>query len=104
VHLGCTNESSSIPVDDAFFLARTDRTRAVGFFNDALFITRHFPESILTIGRKSKFRVAAGGTLTKTQVSEAERRTALIEKFDLSEEIVQALPHDLAGGVAPPGL
>jgi arylamine N-acetyltransferase len=92
------------PVDHAFFLARADRTRAVGFFNDALFISRHFHDSILTIGRKSKFRVAADGTLIKTEVSEAERRTALIEEFGLSEEIVESLPLDLAGGVAPPGL
>jgi arylamine N-acetyltransferase len=92
------------PVDHAFFLARADRTRAVGFFNDALFISRHFPESILTIGRKSKFRVAADGALTKTEVGEVERKRALIEEFGLSEEIVQALPRDVSGGVAPPGL
>ena len=92
------------PVDHAFFLARADRTRAVGFFNDALFITRHFPDSILTIGKKRKFRVAADGTLTKTEVGEAERRTVLIQEFGLSEEIAQAVPHDLAGGVAPPGI
>jgi arylamine N-acetyltransferase len=91
-------------VDHAFFLARADRTRAVGFFNDALFITRHFPDSILTIGKKRKFRVAADGTLTKTEVGEAERRTVLIQEFGLSEEIAQAVPHDLAGGVAPPGI
>jgi hypothetical protein len=75
-----------------------DRTRAVWFFHDALFITRHFRDSILTIGRKSKFRVAADGTLTKTEVGEVERRTVLIDEFGLSEEIVQALPHDLVGG------
>jgi N-hydroxyarylamine O-acetyltransferase len=92
------------PVDHAFFLDRADRTRAVGFFNDALFITRHFSDSILTIGRMSKFRVAADGTLTKTEVGEAERMRTLIQEFGLSEEIAQALPHDLAGGVAPPGI
>jgi arylamine N-acetyltransferase len=92
------------PVDHAFFLARADRTKVVGFFNDAIFICRHFPESILTIGRKSKFRVAADDTLTKTQPTEAERRTALIEEFGLSEEIVEALPPNVPGGVAPPGL
>ncbi len=31
------------PVDHAFFLARYDRTKTVGFFNDAIFICRHFP-------------------------------------------------------------
>jgi hypothetical protein len=68
-----------------------------GFSNDALFITRHFPRSILTIGRKRKFRVAADGTLTKTEVGEAERRTALIQEFGLSEEIARAVLHTLPG-------
>jgi len=48
--------------------------------------------------------VAADGTLTKTEVGEAERRTALIQEFGLSEEIARAVLHDLAGGVAPPGI
>ncbi len=55
------------PVDHAFFLARADRTKTIGFFNDVLFISRHFPDSIVTIGRKSKFHVAADGTLTRTE-------------------------------------
>src|ERR1700730_9444721 len=92
------------PVDHAFFLARADRTKTVGFFNDAIFICRHFLEAILTMGRKSKFRVAADGTLTKTEPTEAERKTSLIEEFGLSEEIVEKLPPDVPGGVAPPGL
>lgn len=92
------------PVDHAFFLARADRTRTIGFFNDALFVSRHFPESILTVGRKSKFRVAANGTLSKTELTPAERRRALIEEFGLSEEIVEALPPDVPEGAAPPGL
>jgi len=92
------------PIDHAFFLARADRTKVVGFFNDALFICRHFPESILTIGRRSKFRVAADGTLTRSEPTQAERKMALIEEFGLSEEIVEALPPNVPGGVAPPGL
>lgn len=92
------------PVDHAFWLDRYDRTRKVGFFNDAIFICRHFPESILTLGRKSKFHVAAHGTLTKTEPTDAERRTSLIEEFGLSEEIVEALPPNVPGGIAPPGL
>ena len=92
------------PVSHAFFLARADRTRTVGFFNDVLFISRHFPDSILTIGRKSKFHVAADGTLTRTKPTEAERRKALIEEFGLSEEIVDAIPPNVPEGIAPPGL
>jgi len=92
------------PVDHAFFLARYEHTKKVGFFNDALLICRHFPESVLTIGRKSKIRVAADGTVTKTQVDETLRKAALIEEFGLSQEIVEALPPDVPGGCAPPGL
>ena len=33
-------------------------------YNDAIFVCRHFPESILTMGRKSKFHLAADGPLT----------------------------------------
>jgi len=92
------------PVDHALFLARYDRTKTVGFFNDAIFICRHFPDSILTMGRKSKFHLAADGTLTKTEPSESERKQSLIEEFGLSEEIVDKLPPNVPGGIAPPGL
>ena len=92
------------PIDHAFFLARYDRTKAVGFFNDAIFVCRHFPESILTMGRKNKFHLAVDGTLTKTEPTEAERKASLVEEFGLSEEIVGKLPPDVPGGLAPPGL
>jgi arylamine N-acetyltransferase len=92
------------PVDHALFLARYDRTKTVGFFNDAIFICRHLPDSILTMGRKSKFRVTVDGTLTKTEPTDAERKTSLIEEFGLSEEIVEKLPPNVPGGLAPPGL
>jgi N-hydroxyarylamine O-acetyltransferase len=89
------------PVDHTFFLARADSTRTVGFFNDVLFISRHCPDSILTLGRKSKFLVAADGTLTRTELPEAGRKTVLIEEFALSEEIVDAIPPNLPGVTAP---
>jgi N-hydroxyarylamine O-acetyltransferase len=92
------------PVNHSFFLSRADRTRTVGFFNDSLFICRHFSESILTLGRNNKIRVTADGTLTKSEVGGVERRRSLIKEFGLSEEIVEALPPDVPGGVAPPGL
>ena len=92
------------PVDHAFFLARADRTRTVGFFNDVIFISRHFPDSILTIGRKSKFHVAADGTLTRTEPTEPERKKSLVEEFGLSEEIVDAIPPNVPRAVAPPGI
>ena len=92
------------PVAHPLFLARYDRTKAVGFFNDAIFVCRHLPDSIITMGRKSKFHLAADGTLTKTEPTEAQRKKSLIEDFGLSEEIIQKLPPDVPGGGAPPGL
>ena len=92
------------PVDHALFIARYDRTKTVGFFNDAIFICRHFPDSIITMGRKSQFHLAADGTLTKTEPTEAQRKKSLIEEFGLSEEIIQKLPPNVPGGLAPPGL
>jgi N-hydroxyarylamine O-acetyltransferase len=92
------------PVDHAFFLARAERTKTVGFFNELVFITRHFPDSILTIGRKSKFHVAADGTLTRTEPTEAERKKSFIEEFGLSEEIVDAIPPNVVGAAGPPGI
>jgi arylamine N-acetyltransferase len=92
------------PVDHALFIARYNRTKMVGFFNHAIFICRHFPDSILTMGRKSKFHIAADNALTKTEPTEAERKQSLIEEFGLSEEIVEKLPPNVPGGIAPPGL
>lgn len=89
------------PVDHAFWLARYDRTKKVGFFNDALLISRHFPESVLTIGRMNKVHVAADGSFTKTVLTETERKTVLINELGLSEAIVEKLPPDVPGGLAP---
>lgn len=91
-------------VDHAFFLARYERTKGIGFFNDALLICRHFPESIITIGRHNKVRIASDGLVAKTPLTDAMRRTALVEEFGLSEEIVRALPPDIHNAAAPPGL
>jgi arylamine N-acetyltransferase len=88
-------------VDHAFWLARYDRTRKVGFFNDTLLISRHFPGSILTIGCTNKIRVAADGSLTKVKLTEAERKAVLVEELGLSEAIVEKLPPDVPGGLAP---
>lgn len=89
------------PVDHDFWLARYDRTKKVGFFNDALFICRHFSRSILTVGRMNKICVAADGSLTKTQLTEAGRKAVLIQELGLSEAIVERLPADVPDGFSP---
>ncbi len=88
------------PVDHAFFLARYDLTKQLSLFNDALFICRRFPESIVTLGRKNKITVAADNTLTNTEISDAERRRVLVEELGISEEMAEALPPDVPGALA----
>ena len=88
------------PVDHAFFLDRFDRTKQLSVFNDALFICRRLPDRIITIGRKNKIEVAADNTLTSTEINDVERRRLLIEEFDISEEMAEALPPDVPGGKA----
>jgi len=44
--------------------------------------------------------VAADNTLTKSEISDAERQRILIEQFGISEEVVAALPPDVPGGFA----
>ncbi len=86
------------PVDHAFFLARYDWSSKNGPFNDALFIRYQFPDRILSISRLNKFTVAADGTVSKTEMTDAERKDALADEFGLSREIIEALPPDVAGG------
>ncbi len=88
------------PVDHAFFLARYELTKQLSVFNDALFICRRFPDSIMVIGRKNKITVAADGIMTRTQITDAERRATLVEELGISEEIAEALPPDVPGGAA----
>jgi N-hydroxyarylamine O-acetyltransferase len=88
------------PVDHAFFLKRYDLTKQLSVFNDALFICRRFPDRIITLGRKNKITVAADNTLTKTEISDAERKRVLVEDFGISEQMADALPPDEPGGLA----
>lgn len=90
------------PVDHAFFLEAYDRTKAKGrdLFNYALYICHRFLDSIVTIGRDNKITVASDGSLTKTEITDAERKRVLIDEFGLSKEIVKALPQDVQGGAA----
>lgn len=85
------------PVDHAFFLQRYDRSKSISPFNESLYISRRFPGRILTIGRNNKITVAADGSITKTELSDTERKAALIDELGLSEEIAETLPPDVPG-------
>lgn len=86
-------------VDYAFFLHRYDRSKSdeLSPFNHSLHICRHFTNFILTVGRKNKMTVAADGSFTKTEITDAERKRVLVDDLGLSEEIVEMLPPDTPG-------
>jgi N-hydroxyarylamine O-acetyltransferase len=90
------------PVDFGFFLKQYDlsTSNSRSPFNESLYISRHFRDSILTLGRKNKITVASDNTATTIELTDEERRRVLIEDFGVSEETVDALPPDVPGGIA----
>lgn len=84
----------------AFFLSRYERTKQVSPFNQVLYITRHFPNSILALGGMTKFAVSADGSMAATEIDAAERMRILVEELGISEEIARKLPDDVAEGTS----
>ena len=90
-------EPENDPVDHERFVSLYDRSaNAEGFspFNNQLYISRHFEDSILTIHRGKKISVAADGSLTSVDVDDALAREVLVEEFGISEEAAYAFPKD----------
>ena len=93
-------EPESDPVDHARFLSLYDRSaKQDGYspFNAAMYICRHFDDSILTLHRGFKYAVAQDGSVTTSEVDDVQTRDALITEFGISEEAVVALPEDEPG-------
>jgi arylamine N-acetyltransferase len=90
------------PVDYAIFLTLYERSTSNNRspFNESLYISRHFSDSILTVGRNNKIAVASDNSVTTTELTEEERQKVLIEEFGISEETVNSLPPDVPGGIA----
>ncbi len=84
----------------AFFLSRYERTKQVSPFNQVLYITRHFPDSILTVGGMKKFVVSTDGSVTATEIIADERSRILVEELGISEEMAHKLPDDVPEGAS----
>lgn len=86
------------PVDHQYFLTQYDlsasRERRRSPFNDALFVSRHFPESILIVARGNRMKISSDNKVTKTAISDSDCTQALIEEFGISEEVAHAIPPD----------
>lgn len=86
------------PVDHGYFLTHyamsASREHRRSPFNEALFISRHFPDSILIVGRGSRIKILSDNTVTKAEITEAERNRVLIEELGISEEAADAIPPD----------
>jgi arylamine N-acetyltransferase len=89
------------PVDHQFFLRNYDlsvssedqRSR----FNEALFVSRRYPDSILIVGRLNKFVISADNSVAKTEITVDQRTQILIDDLGISEEIAHAIPPDNEG-------
>ena len=72
--------------------ALRDRRRSP--FNEALFIGRHFPDRILNVGRITRTEIRADNSVSRREITLAERAQILTGEFGVSEQIVKAIPPD----------
>ena len=86
------------PADHGVFLAQyalsalRDRKRSP--FNDALFISRHFSDRILNVGRRTRTEISPDNVAKKREITLAERAQILVDEFEISAEIVKSIPPD----------
>ncbi|MDB5555181.1 MAG: hypothetical protein JWL86_5165 [Rhizobium sp.] len=81
-----------------YFLAQyalsASRDRRRSPFNEALFVGRHFAESILIVGRGNRIDISADNMVTKSEITLIERNRILVEELGISEYVVAAIPAD----------
>lgn len=94
-------------VDHEFFLryyalsALRERNRSP--FNDALFISKRFPDSIVIVGRGNKIVVSSDNTVTNSEITINERDRILVEELGISEAIARVIPPDDDGNLSSAG-
>ena len=95
------------PVDHGYFLAQyalsASRDRKRSPFNEAVFIARHFSESILVVVGNNKIHVSSSNLVTKSKITVAERARILVEEMGISKDVVKAIPPDDDLGSRSPG-
>ncbi len=60
-----------------------------------------FPDSIVIVGRGNRIKVSADNSVTKSEITIAQRNSVLIDELGISEEMTKAIPPDDEGGIAP---
>lgn len=85
-------------VDHAYFLAQfalsASRDRRRSPFNEALFVGRHMRGSTLIVSRNNKVVITPDNVALKTEITVFERARILVEEFELSKRVVDAIPPD----------
>jgi arylamine N-acetyltransferase len=87
------------PVDHEFCLAEYERSKELSPFNDALFVCSRRPDRFVTLGRSNQIVIDETGVVTRTPITEAERKRSLIEDHGFSPEIVEQIPSDVEGSL-----
>lgn len=85
-------------VDHDYFLAQyalsASRDRRRSPFNEALFVGRHFPGSILIVNRDSRIEVSSQNVVAKREITLTERTRILVDELGISEHAANAIPPD----------
>jgi hypothetical protein len=85
-------------VDHAYFLAQfalsASRDRHRSPFNEALFVGRHLRGSTLIVSRNNKIVVTSDNVASKSEITLFDRARILVEEFELSKHVVNAIPPD----------
>ena len=87
------------PVDHTFCLAEYERSKDLSIFNESLFVCSRRPDRFVTLGRCNQIVIDEEGVVTKTPVTEAERKRSLVEDHGFSPEIVEKIPPDEEGSM-----
>ncbi|PDY73494.1 arylamine N-acetyltransferase [Bacillus cereus] len=82
-------------VEFSYLQERWENTRNYSPFNNSLFIRKNIGKKAVTLSRNKLFHLNEDGNITVEEiVTNLEKKRILINIFDLSEEIVNAIPLD----------
>jgi|GEM_PF-2111652 len=81
----------------AFFAFRNEATKQFSIFNNSVYIRRNRNNGSITYARGKLIDITQTGELSAIDVEPGELKPLLVDRFGLSEEIVDQLPEDQEG-------
>lgn len=84
-------------LSSAFFYYRNEATKQFSIFNNSAYIRRTRDNESLTYARGKLININAQGEMNAVEVEPNDLKPLLVDRFGLSEEIVDRLPEDREG-------